>query len=148
MSIMNKAAQALSHVKNAKKDEIIAKKLDLGIANDAWAAGHAADLTTFGVNELAARTESKSKTDQARTAMIAATNAAADAVVNDNDLLDKDSIYDLDQEIKQNKELFDKQVNEAEEEAAVAREDLRVRIGDAEDFNASIAAGYSIVVMV
>ncbi len=148
MSIMNKTAAALSFVKNAKKSQIISKKEELLSENSAWAAEHAQKLTDFGVAELEVRTESKVKTDQARAAMVSATNAAADAVVNDQDPLDIDSMFDTENEINDNREDFLENIANATTQIEQAREALSVRIGTASEFNVTIADSYSAIVMV
>jgi hypothetical protein len=148
MSIMNKTAAALSFVKNAKKSEIISKKEELLSGNSEWAAEHAQKLTDFGVAELETRTESKVKTDQAREAMVLATNAAADAVVNDQDPLDIDSMFDIEKEINDNREEFLENIANASSLIEQARADLSARIGTASEFNVTIADSYSAIVMV
>lgn len=149
MSALSNIAAGLNHLKNAKKDAIIANKVEgIGIV-DAWGATMATQLTEFQTSAVSAKAARTSEVDAARDEMNGAVNVAADQIVNDNVPATLNSFQDLENKIAGDKIAFNDLVSQKQSELEDSRSTLNSRIGqDANMFCVTLAAAYTPVSMV
>ncbi len=149
MSALSNIAAGLNHLKNAKKDAIIANKVEgIGIV-DAWGATMATQLTEFQTSAVSAKAARTSEVDAARDEMNGAVNVAADQIANDNNPADLDSFQDLENKIAGDKIAFDSLIEQKQGELQDQRATLNARIGqNANMFCVTLAAAYTPISMV